>query len=169
MSTNHNQSPQWGREEDSLKLSAKSSSVHRRARTHKCTPFHKNTLQRTSFSSSGLAQRQSSNRWVFITVSCAAVPGSPNKLACAPNRPSGGFMCLMNNKGSGVVCQAAKNQLNSRAEKRSVWFQLYSDDKTQNRHRGCWQPSCLVPSLKVDGFVFSLRDFLSSWVDNCSL
>lgn len=93
-------------------------------------------MQRMSFSSSGLAQRQPSNRWVFITVSCAAVPNSPNKLACAPNSPSGEFMCLMNNKGSGVVCQAVKNQLNSRPEKRLVWFQLYGDDKTQNRHRG---------------------------------
>lgn len=51
-------------------------------------------------------------------------------------------MCLMNNKGFGVVCQAVKNELNSRAEKWQVWFQLYSDDKTQNRHRGSYFRSC---------------------------
>lgn len=126
--------------------------------THTHTPLHNNTLQRTSVSSSGLAQCQSSNRWVFITVSCATVPDSPNKLACAPYCSSGEFMCLMNNKGSGVVCQTVKKQLNSRAEKWSLRFQLCCHDKTQNRRWGCCQPSSFVPSLSVDDFVFPLRN-----------
>lgn len=48
-----------------------------------------NALSGTSLGSGGVAQQQRANRWVFITVSCAAVPSWQHKLACAPNSAGG--------------------------------------------------------------------------------
>lgn len=81
---------------------------HERARTH-TKPQRR---ERTSFSSGGLAQCQPSNRWVFITVSCAAMPDAPNKRAHAPNSPQAKRF-LMNNKRSGVMCQAVKPEFSN--------------------------------------------------------